>query len=50
VLLENGGMLFMPPFSSQHHAVILLKRDFDVSTEFGVNSYGCAGHKRRWIF
>jgi len=22
VLLENGGMLFMPPFSSQHHAVL----------------------------
>jgi hypothetical protein len=22
VLLKNGGMLFMPPFFSQHHAVL----------------------------
>jgi hypothetical protein len=30
--------------------VILLKRDFEVSTKSGVNSYDRAGHKHRWIF
>jgi hypothetical protein len=45
VLLENGGMLFIPPFSSQHHAVILLKRDFESSTKFSANSYDRAGQK-----
>jgi hypothetical protein len=30
--------------------VILLKRDFEVSTKSGVNSYDCANHKRLWIF
>jgi hypothetical protein len=40
----------MPRWPHPLELVILLKRDFDVSTEFGVNSYGCAGHKHRWIF